>query len=156
MERTNNERPLPNPPENMIFGRNPVMEALKAERDIEKILMAKGDMNGSMHEILARARARHIPVQEVERAKLDGMVSGHQGVCAYASAAKYYTVDQILETARERGQEPLLVLLDGITDPQNAGAIARTAECAGAQGVVFPQRRAAGLSPFPPSRSRRV
>ncbi|MGI5899071.1 MAG: 23S rRNA (guanosine(2251)-2'-O)-methyltransferase RlmB [Christensenellales bacterium] len=138
---------MQNTPENLIFGRNPVMEALKSGREIEKILMAKGDMNGSMHEILARARARLIPVQEVDRQKIDGMAQGHQGVCAYVSAAKYYSVDEIIAGARDSGQEPLLVLLDGITDPQNTGAIARSAECAGAHGVVFPSRRSAGLTP---------
>lgn len=140
-------QPTPQTPENLIYGRNPVREALKSGRDIEKILMAKGEITGSLKEILGKARARGVVVQEVDRIHLDRLAQGHQGVCAYVSAASYCTIDDIFQEARSRGEPPFLVLLDGITDPQNVGAIARSAECAGAHGLVLCQRRAAGLTP---------
>lgn len=134
-------------PENMIYGRNPVMEAVKSGRDIEKILMAKGEISGSLKEIMARARDKKIVVQQIDRARMDQLTAHHQGVIAYVSAAQYSTVEEILETAKQRGEDPFVVVLDGITDPHNVGAIARSALCAGAHGLIVAQRRASGLTP---------
>ena len=137
----------PQEPENLISGRNPIREALKTGRDIEKLLVAKGDLNGTAREIVAMAREQHIPVQTVERTHLDEICRGHQGMVAYASAYRYYEVDDMLADAEQRGEKPFLIILDKVTDPQNLGAIIRTAACAGAHGVIVPQRRAVGLTP---------
>ncbi len=134
-------------PENLLSGRNPIREALKSGRDIEKLLVARGELSGSAREIVQMAKERRIPVQEVERVRLDQITHNHQGMLAFASAHQYSTVDDMLALAKERGEEPFLVLLDGITDPHNLGAIIRTAECAGAHGVIVQERRAVGLTP---------
>lgn len=136
-----------NEPENLISGRNPIREAIKAGRDIEKILVAKGDLSATAREIVTMAREAHIPVQTVERTRLDEITRNHQGMLAFASAYRYYEVEDMLEEAREKGQQPFLIVLDGVTDPQNLGAIIRTAACVGAHGVIVPQRRAVGLTP---------
>ncbi|MCI5957582.1 MAG: 23S rRNA (guanosine(2251)-2'-O)-methyltransferase RlmB [Clostridiales bacterium] len=133
--------------ENLLSGRNPIREALKSGRDIEKLMVARGELSGSAREIVSMARERHIPVQEVDRARLDAITRNHQGMLAFASAYRYSTVESMLELARERGEAPFLVLLDGVTDPHNLGAIIRTAECAGAHGVIVQERRAVGLTP---------
>ena len=133
--------------ENLLVGRNPIREALKSGRDLEKLLVAKGEIMGSGREIIAMAREQKVIVQEVDRAKLDQMAPGHQGMIAVASAYRYSTIDDMLELARSRGEQPFLVVLDGITDPHNLGAIIRSAECAGAHGVIVPERRAVGLTP---------
>jgi len=151
------EKPAPRPafqqedayqlPENLLSGRNPIREAIKSGRDIEKLLVAKGDLSGTAKEIVAMARERHIPVQTVERSRLDEITRNHQGMLAFASAYRYYDVEDMLEEAREKGEDPFLVILDGVTDPQNLGAIIRTAACVGAHGVIVPERRAVGLTP---------
>lgn len=133
--------------ENLLVGRNPIREALRSGRDIEKLLVARGELTGSAREIVAMARERHIVVQEVDRARLDALAPNHQGLAAFASAYRYSTVDAMLETAKERGEDPFLVILDGVTDPHNLGAVIRSAECAGAHGVIIPERRAVGLTP---------
>lgn len=135
------------PPENLLSGRNPIREAIKSGRDIEKLLVAKGDLSGTAKEIVAMARERHIPVQTVERSRLDEITRNHQGMLAFASAYRYYDVEDMLEEAREKGEDPFLIILDGVTDPQNLGAIIRTAACVGAHGVIVPERRAVGLTP---------
>ena len=135
------------PPENLLSGRNPIREAIKTGRDIEKLLVAKGDLSGTAREIVAMARERHIPVQMVERTRLDEITRNHQGMLAYASAYRYYDVEDMLAEAAEKGEDPFLVVLDGVTDPQNLGAIIRTAACVGAHGVIVPERRAVGLTP---------
>ena len=132
---------------NLLVGRNPIREALRAGRDIEKLLVARGELIGSAREIVAMARDAKIVVQEVDRARLDQMAPNHQGLIAVASAYSYKTVDDMLALAKERGEAPLLVILDGVTDPHNLGAIIRSAECAGAHGVIIPERRAVGLTP---------
>ena len=132
--------------ENILAGRNPIREAIMAGRDIEKLLVAKG-LTGSALEIIARARAAGIVVQEVERARLDAIYSNHQGMLAYASAAEYATLEELMAIPAEKGEDPFFVILDGITDPHNLGAILRSAACAGAHGVIVPERRAAGLVP---------
>ena len=139
------EESVPN--ENLLSGRNPIREALKSGRDIEKLLVARGELSGSAREIVSMARERRIPVQEVDRARLDAITRNHQGMLAFASAYQYSTVEKMLDLAKQRGEAPFLVLLDGVTDPHNLGAIIRTAECAGAHGVIVQERRAVGLTP---------
>ena len=133
--------------ENLLAGRNPIREALRAGRDIEKLLVLKGELSGSAREIVQMAREAHIVVQEVEKVRLDELAHNHQGLIAFASAYQYSTVDAMLEEAAQKGEEPFLVLLDGVTDPHNLGAIIRSAECVGAHGVIVPERRSVGLTP---------
>ncbi len=135
------------PPENLLSGRNPIREAIKNNRDIEKLMVAKGDLSATAREIIAMARDRHIPIQTVERSRLDEITKNHQGMLAFASAYRYYDVEDMLAEAEEKGEAPFLVILDGVTDPQNLGAIIRTAACVGAHGVIVPERRAVGLTP---------
>ncbi|MDO4739270.1 MAG: 23S rRNA (guanosine(2251)-2'-O)-methyltransferase RlmB [Eubacteriales bacterium] len=132
--------------ENILAGRNPIREAIINGRHIEKLLVARG-LTGSALEIIARARAAGIVVQEVDRVRLDAIYSNHQGMLAYASAAEYVSLQELMEIPAERGEEPFFVILDGVTDPHNLGAILRSAACAGAHGVIVPERRAAGLVP---------
>ena len=133
--------------ENLLSGRNPIREALKSGRDIEKLMVARGELSGSAREIVAMAKQQHVPVQEVDRVRLDAITPNHQGMLAFASAYQYHDVDEMLALAKERGEKPFLVMLDGITDPHNLGAVIRTAECAGAHGVIVQERRAVGLTP---------
>ena len=131
----------------ILTGRNPIREALKNHRDLEKLLVQKGELSGSAREIVQKAKDRKVLVQVVEKSRLDEIAPHHQGLIAFASAYQYSTVEEILESAREKGEDPFIILLDGITDPHNLGAILRTAECAGAHGVIVPQHHSAGLSP---------
>ncbi len=133
--------------ENLLAGRNPIREALKAGRDIEKLLVQKGELTGSAREIVQLAREQHIVVQEVEKVRLDELARNHQGLIAFASAYQYSTVEAMLAEAEEKGEDPFLILLDGVTDPHNLGAIIRSAECVGAHGVIVPERRSVGLTP---------
>ena len=135
------------PADNILAGRNPIREALKSGRDLEKILVASGDLTGSAREIIRMAREARVSVQEVDKKRLDEIASHHQGMIAYASAYQYSTVEEMLKLAEERGEDPFLILLDGVTDPHNLGAVIRTAECAGAHGVIVPERRSVGLTP---------
>ena len=132
--------------ENILAGRNPIREALRAGRDIEKLLVLKGELSGSAREIVQMAREAHIIVQEVEKVRLDELAHNHQGLVAFASAYQYSTVEAMLEEAASRNEDPFLILLDGVTDPHNLGAIIRSAECVGAHGVIVPERRAVGLT----------
>lgn len=143
------ERPHPQEemPENLLVGRNPIREALKAGRPMEKLLVMKGDLSGAAREIARMARESGVVVQEVEKARLDQVYPNHQGLLAYVSSASYSTLDDIFERAKARGEDPFIMILDGVTDPHNLGAIIRSAECAGAHGVVIPERRSAGLNP---------
>lgn len=134
------------PAENILAGRNPIREAIMAGHAIEKLLVARG-LTGSALEIIARARQAGIVVQEVERVRLDGIYPNHQGMVAYASAAEYTTLEELLKIPAQRGEDPFFVVLDGVTDPHNLGAILRSAAAAGAHGVIVPERRAAGLVP---------
>ncbi len=132
----------------VISGRNPVSEAIRSRRPIDKILVARGEKSGAVVGILSKARERKIPVKEVDRTKLD-YISGntnHQGIIAFAAVKEYSTVEEILEYAESRGEAPFIVILDEVEDPHNLGAIIRTAECAGVHGVIIPKRRSAGLS----------
>ncbi len=135
-------------PEGVIVGRNAVLELLKSGRSIDKLLVKEGELEGSAKLIVAEAAARGIPVVHTERAGLDRICGGlnHQGVIAYAAANEYVSIDDILATAAERGEPPFVLVLDGIEDPYNLGAIIRTAECAGVHGVIIPKRRSATLS----------
>ncbi len=133
--------------ENLLSGRNPIREALKAGRDIEKLLVQRGELSGSAREIVQMAREQHILVQEVDKSRLDDITPHHQGLLAFASAYQYSTVDAMLAEAAEKGEDPFLILLDGVTDPHNLGAIIRSAECVGAHGVIVPERRSVGLTP---------
>ena len=135
------------PPENLLSGRNPIREAIKSGRDIEKLLVAKGDLSGTAKEIISMARDRHIPIQTVDRSRLDEITKNHQGMLAFASAYRYYDVEDMLAEAQEKNEAPFLIVLDGVTDPQNLGAVIRTAACVGAHGVIVPERRAVGLTP---------
>ena len=134
-------------PENLVVGRNAVREVLRAGRDIEKLLVAKGEQNGSMRELLNLAREKNVIVREVDRRKLDELAPNHQGIAAFVSMYRYAQVDDILALAAERGVDPFIIVLDGITDPHNLGAIVRSADCMGAHGVIIPERRAVGLTP---------
>ena len=133
--------------EHLLAGRNPIREALKAGRPMEKLLVADGDLSGAGREIIKQAKAAGVVVQVVDRARLDQIYPAHQGMLAYVAAVPYVALEDMLAAAAEKGEAPFLILLDGITDPHNLGAIVRSAECAGAHGVVIPERRAAGLTP---------
>lgn len=132
---------------NILCGRNPLREALKGERDIEKLMVQAGELSGSAREIVQLAKEKRIPVQIVEKSRLDDIAPHHQGLIAFASAYQYSTIEDMLKLAEERHEAPFLILLDGITDPHNLGAVIRTAECAGAHGVIVPERRSVGLTP---------
>ncbi len=147
MEFDNKRPAAPDTPENLLVGRNPIREALKAGRPVDKLLVAKGDTSGSMRELLSMARERKIPVQFVDRRKLDELAAAHQGIAAVTPVFPYASVEDILALAKEKNEAPFVLLLDGITDPHNLGAILRSAECMGAHGVIIPERRAATLTP---------
>lgn len=131
-----------------IFGRNPVMEALKSDRTINKIWLVKGEQKGSIREIVALAKEKRITLQLVERSKLDTMFphENHQGVAASIAAADYVDWQDIVDAARAKGEEPLLVILDELEDPHNLGAILRSVDAVGAHGVIIPKRRAVPLT----------
>lgn len=135
---------------NLIEGRNPVLEALKSGREIDKLFIQKGNIEGSIRQIIAIARDKNILIKEVDKGKLDriSVTKSHQGVIASAAMYKYYEVDEILKIATDRGEDPLLVILDEITDPQNLGSILRSCDGAGVHGVIIPKRRAASLTPI--------
>ncbi len=134
-------------PENLLLGRNPIREALKTGRDLEKLLVMKGELSGSARQIVQMAKEARIPVQEVDKSRLDEITPHHQGLIAFASAYSYSTVEDMFAVAQERDEEPFLIILDGVTDPQNLGAIIRSAECVGAHGVIVRERRSVGLTP---------
>ncbi len=133
--------------EDLTWGRNPVLEALKAGRSVNKILIARGS-RGSVREIAARAREQEVPLQFVARRVLDSLThgAGHQGVAAYLSPKSYVSVADILARASAREENPLILILAGWEDPQNFGGILRSAEAAGVHGVIIPTRRAVPLT----------
>ena len=132
----------------LIEGRNAVTEALRAGVPVDKVWLLRGEDSAPLRRIAASARAAGAVVADADRRKLDSMsVTGaHQGVIASVAAQKYAEVADLLQVAEERGEKPLLVVCDEISDPHNLGAIIRTAECAGAHGVIIPKRRSAGLT----------
>lgn len=131
-----------------IVGRNAVMEQLKKGENCEKLFIQKGELKGSIHKIIGMAKAKHVIIQEVDHHKLDEMAEGenHQGVALLSTPYKYYSLEEILEEAKKRGEDPFLVALDEITDPHNVGAIIRSAEAAGAHGIILPKRRSASIT----------
>ena len=135
--------------EGLVVGRNAVRELLKSGRAIDKLLVQRGEREGSIVVLVAEAVERRIPVIETEKAKLDKMTNfaAHQGVVAMAAEKEYCTVEDILQIAADRGEKPFLVIADGITDPHNLGALIRCAEGVGAHGLIIPKRRAVGLTP---------
>ena len=132
----------------LIEGRNAVIEALRAGRAIDKIFIARGDVDKTLGHIASKARDKGIVVVEADRRKLDFMsrTKAHQGVVALAAVREYCEIADILAVARERGEAPFVIVCDEISDPHNLGAIIRSAECVGAHGVVIPKRRSAGLT----------
>jgi len=132
----------------IIEGRNAVIEALRTGTAIDKIYLAKGETDKTLGHIASRARDAGIVVVDADRRKLDTMsrTHSHQGVIALAAVREYVTVESILKIAEDKGEKPLIVVCDEISDPHNLGAILRTAECAGAHGVIIPKRRSAGLT----------
>jgi 23S rRNA (guanosine2251-2'-O)-methyltransferase len=132
-----------------VIGRNAVRELLKSGRDIDKIFVQRGEREGSIVVLVAEAIERGIPVIETEKAKLDQLSARapHQGIVALAAEKEYCEVEDILAIAEERGEPPLIVISDGITDPHNLGALIRCAEGVGAHGLIIPKRRAVGLTP---------
>ena len=134
--------------EDKIIGRNPVLEAIKAGRSIDKILIKKGKYEGSIVPVVKKAKEAGIIIQEVDKIKLDTIAEGgnHQGIVAYVSQYDYVSVDDILNAAADKGEAPFVIICDKITDPHNLGAIIRTANCVGAHGVIVPKRNSAGLN----------
>ena len=132
----------------IIEGRNAVIEALRAGRNIDKIFIAKGDVDKTLGHIASKARDKGIVVVEADRRKLDYMsqTKAHQGVVALAAVREYCEIKDIIALARERDEAPFVIVCDEISDPHNLGAIIRSAECVGAHGVVIPKRRSAGLT----------
>ena len=134
--------------EQTIEGRNAVLEAFRSGKTIDKLYILDGCQDGSISNIKREARRQDTIINFVTKERLDQLSSTghHQGVIAQAAAYSYATVEEMLETAREKGEDPFLILLDNIEDPHNLGAIIRTANLAGAHGVIIPKRRAAGLT----------
>ena len=134
--------------EGQLEGRNALTEALKSGRTIDKVFVAMGDTDKGLQRLAAQAKEAGAVVVPVDRRKLDAMSTtrSHQGVIALAAAHTYYTIDDLLEEAASRGETPLLVICDELSDPHNLGAIMRSAECAGAHGVIIPKRRSVGLT----------
>ncbi len=132
----------------IIEGRNAVIEALRAGTAIDKIYLVKGETDKTLGHIASKARAAGVVVVDADRRKLDAMsrTHAHQGVIALAAVREYVSVQLLLDAAAAKGEKPLLVVCDEISDPHNLGAILRTAECAGAHGVIIPKRRSAGLT----------
>ena len=131
-----------------LIGRQPVLEAYRSGQTVDRLFVQEGLREGTLSSILREARRQSTPLDFVKRSRLDEMSGGenHQGVMAYLAAYRYYEISDMLSDAREKGEDPFLILLDGIEDPHNLGAIIRTANLAGAHGVVIPKRRAAGLT----------
>ncbi|MCR3758036.1 23S rRNA (guanosine(2251)-2'-O)-methyltransferase RlmB [Clostridium felsineum] len=135
--------------EDLIEGRNAVIEALKSDSTIEQILVSSGKNEGSINVVLAKAKEKGIPVKYVDRKKLDKMSGGgvHQGVIAISTPYHYCDVEDILSSAREKNEDPFVLILDEIEDPHNLGSIIRTAELCGVHGIIIPKRRNVGVTP---------
>lgn len=135
------------PDENLIFGRNAVAELLRSGRIVDKILIQRGQREGSITTIAATAKSLGVPVIDAEKQKLDRLCAGgvHQGVCAYASAVEYAELDDIFKKAEDEGKAPFIAVADGIEDPHNLGALLRCCECAGVHGLIIPKRHSATL-----------
>lgn len=134
--------------EGQLEGRNALTEALRSGRTIDKVFISTGETDRALQRLAAEAKEAGAVVVPVDRRKLDAMSTtrAHQGVIALAAAREYFSVDEILQEASDRGEAPLLVICDELSDPHNLGAILRSAECAGAHGVIIPKRRSVGLT----------
>lgn len=133
---------------NIICGRNPVLEAVRSGREIDRLLVAHGVAGGSVTAIIAKCKAKGILIKEISPQKLDYYCGGanHQGVAVMYAAEEYSTPEEILETAKQRGEKPFIIICDEIEDPHNLGAIIRTAEACGVHGIIIPKRRSASLN----------
>ncbi len=133
---------------NLIIGRNAVSEALRSGRNIDTLLVVRGERNGSVGRIISECKEKGVVIKEVDKKKLDFMCGqgNHQGVAAYAAVHEYSSVEDIFALAEERGEAPFIILCDELEDPHNLGAIIRTAETAGAHGIIIPKRRNASLT----------
>ena len=142
------QRPDVEEVEGQLEGRNAITEALKNGRTIDKVFVADGDTDRGLQRLAAQAKEAGAVVVPVDRRKLDAMSTtrAHQGIIALAAAHEYATIDDLLEEAASRGEAPLIVICDELSDPHNLGAILRSAECAGAHGIIIPKRRSVGLT----------
>ena len=147
-ERRRDEEKPGEDSENMVFGRNSVMEAIRSGRTVDKLFVAKGDREGSIVRVIAMAKENGITVVEAEKAKLDSMTrsASHQGVVAITTEFSYCEPEDILAYAAEKEEKPFIIVIDGINDPRNLGAIIRTANAAGVHGIILPKRGACGLT----------
>ena len=133
--------------EDYIMGRNPVLEALRSNREINKILIAEGSQQGSMQQVIGLAKDKNVNIQIVPKKKIDSLVEGiHQGVIAQVAAYEYAEIEDLFELAAKKEQDPFILILDEIEDPHNLGSIMRTADAVGAHGIIIPKRRAVGLT----------
>lgn len=134
----------------VIEGRNPVLEALRNNREIEKLMVNKDSKEGSIKKIIAMAKDVGIIIQKVDRHKLDEISQSHnhQGVVAITSEYKYFELDELISQTQNKDEDPFFIILDGITDPHNLGSIIRTADAVGAHGVIIPKRRSANITPI--------
>ena len=133
----------------LVTGRNAVRELLLGERDIDKIFVQRGEREGSINALIGMANERKIPIIEVDKTRLDNMTAKarHQGIAAFAAEHNYSSIDEIFAYAESKGEKPFIIMLDGVEDPHNFGAIIRSAECCGAHGIIIPKRRAVGMTP---------
>ena len=147
-ERNNNEENYIKQREDLVEGRNAVIELLKSNKTIEQLFIANGKMEGSINKILGLAKDKDVIVKEVDRKKLDLMseTKAHQGVIAQITPFKYSTVDEILNYAKQKDEDPFIVILDELEDPHNLGSIVRTAELCGVHGIIIPKRRNVGVT----------
>lgn len=132
--------------DDVIAGRNAVHEALKAGRAIDTVWVAKGEHGGNLPALIALCRKKDIPIKDTDSRKMDALARNHQGIIAFAACKEYATLDDLFQIAEQKGEPPFLVICDELEDPHNLGAILRTAEAAGAHGVIIPKRRSVGLS----------
>lgn len=148
MMQEQQERTAGGPNRDMVIGRNPVMELLKSGRPVDKLLVAQGEVRGSIGKIISLARQQGILVKDTNGQKMDALCGGasHQGVIAYTAAAAYAQLEDVFQLAESRGEPVLILIADELEDPHNLGAILRTAECCGAHGVLIPKRRSVGLT----------
>ena len=131
-----------------IEGRNPIIEALRSDRPIDKLMISNTSKEGSIKKIIGMAKEKNVVIQYVDKHKLDEISTSHshQGVIAVVSDYKYYELEDLLAIARERGEDPFFIILDEITDPHNLGTIIRTADAVGAHGVIIPKRRSVHIT----------
>lgn len=131
-----------------LYGRHAILEALRAERGVQEILVARGaHPQGTLNELLTLAKNARVPVRELPRAELDKLAHNHQGVLARMGEFEYVEIEDLLAVARERGEPAFLLMLDSVQDPQNFGALLRTAEAVGVHGVIIAERRSVGVTP---------